>query len=402
KMSIGSRKPSIDIRNESCVTFVVYLSTPSAPDTFSNMRSAARAGYWAITSVTSSSPSTSMPSCRVSRRRCSRSSICASVTLPASSWATATEVSTSRKERLSSVRVVTTNSSSMTTPAMAAKRKILFLSMKGLVCLAFWGVRLGSALVDARVQRAHVGQVAVALGVVQAVADDELVGDVESDVRDVELRGQGVGLAQQGDDLERPRVAVAKVLHQPRQGEAGVDDVLEDHHVAALDVAVAVLEDADDAGGGGGVAVRRHRHELHLRGQIQPAGEVGHEEDGALEHADQDEVLVGVPVALVHAGGHFGDAGVQLLFADQDGLDILPVGVVRNVEVLDVMHAVVLSARARRRVRALVTAGRVPRIRWFRVECPATLPECHLFGPPPTCRPVGRRAAPPGPARCAP
>ena len=44
KISIGSRNPSVDIRNESWVTFVVYLSTPSAPETFSKIRSEARAG----------------------------------------------------------------------------------------------------------------------------------------------------------------------------------------------------------------------------------------------------------------------------------------------------------------------------------------------------------------------
>ena len=132
KISIGSRKPSVDIRNESCVTSVVYLSTPSAPETFSKTRSAARAGYCVMTSLTSSVSSTLMPSFSVRRSLCSRSSICASATLPASICCMATDVSTSRNDRVSSVRVVTAKMRRRKMPTMPAIRKTLFLSMEGL------------------------------------------------------------------------------------------------------------------------------------------------------------------------------------------------------------------------------------------------------------------------------
>src|SRR4051812_14400951 len=48
-------------------------------------------------------------------------------------------------------------------------------------------------LVHLRVERADVGQVAVALGPVQPVADDELVGDVEADVGDVDVITHRIG-----------------------------------------------------------------------------------------------------------------------------------------------------------------------------------------------------------------
>ena len=41
---IGSMKPSMDIRKDSCVTFVVYLSV-SAPFTALKMSGVVRAGY---------------------------------------------------------------------------------------------------------------------------------------------------------------------------------------------------------------------------------------------------------------------------------------------------------------------------------------------------------------------
>src|SRR5690606_24106233 len=64
-----------------------------------------------------------------------------------------------------------------------------------------------SAAVDLGIQRADVGQVAVALVVVETVADDELVRDVESDVLDLDVDLHGLRLAQQRDDLERCGIA---------------------------------------------------------------------------------------------------------------------------------------------------------------------------------------------------
>src|SRR5665647_164188 len=55
--------------------------------------------------------------------------------------------------------------------------------------------------VDVWRQGADVAQVAVLLGVVQAIADDELVGDVKTHILHVNLDLGCLGLAQQGDDL---------------------------------------------------------------------------------------------------------------------------------------------------------------------------------------------------------
>src|SRR5690625_1359679 len=83
-----------------------------------------------------------------------------------------------------------------------------------------------SAAVDVGRQRPDEGKVAVLLGEVEAVPDDELRRDVEPDVLDVDLDLGGLRLTQQGSDLDRCRAAAAEVGQQPGQGEAGVDDVL--------------------------------------------------------------------------------------------------------------------------------------------------------------------------------
>ena len=59
------------------------------------------------------------------------------------------------------------------------------------------------------VQRGDVIEVAVALRVVEAVADREPVGDLEADVARREVDPQALGLGQQRADLERGGVAGA-------------------------------------------------------------------------------------------------------------------------------------------------------------------------------------------------
>ena len=73
-------------------------------------------------------------------------------------------------------------------------------------------------------------------------------------------------------------------------------------------------------------------------GDRQAAGEVGEEDDGALEHAHQDQVLGSVLVFLRHLVGHFLDAGLQCLLVDKHCLDVVAVAVSRNVEILGIMH----------------------------------------------------------------
>src|SRR5690349_19366867 len=56
--------------------------------------------------------------------------------------------------------------------------------------------------VDVRREDADAAEVAVLLVVVEAVADDELVGDVEAEVLDVDVDAGRLGLAQQRADLD--------------------------------------------------------------------------------------------------------------------------------------------------------------------------------------------------------
>src|SRR6202012_5567838 len=112
-------------------------------------------------------------------------------------------------------------------------------------------LRFGSVPpVDVGGESTDKGQVTVPLGVVEPVSDHEVIAYVEAGVGDVDVPGPGrSGLAQQGATPDRGRPARLQVPDQPGQGEAGVDDVLDDQHVPAGNVGVEVLEDADHAPG---------------------------------------------------------------------------------------------------------------------------------------------------------
>src|SRR5205085_1713520 len=98
------------------------------------------------------------------------------------------------------------------------------------------------------------------------------------------------------------------------EGEARVDDVLDEQDVPAGQVDVQVLHDPHDARGAGGVAVGGHGHEVDLEGQGDGPGQVAHEHGRALEHADQE----GRPALVVGGDGRpeLGHPGLE-----GDGVD---------------------------------------------------------------------------------
>ena len=75
---------------------------------------------------------------------------------------------------------------------------------------------------------ADIGQVAVALCKVDAVAHDKLVGDLETAVIQRRLLGPRRNLVQQRADPDAARIAGFQHLDQMVDRQAGIDDVLDD------------------------------------------------------------------------------------------------------------------------------------------------------------------------------
>src|SRR5580693_7821589 len=92
----------------------------------------------------------------------------------------------------------------------------------------------------------EVWEVAPALVEVEAVAGEELVGDGEADVGDRQLVEQApVGPVEQRRADERLGVAEQERPAEVVEREAGVDDLVDDDHVAAADLQVEVLDQPD-------------------------------------------------------------------------------------------------------------------------------------------------------------
>ena len=152
--------------------------------------------------------------------------------------------------------------------------------------------------IDPRLEHADIGQVAVALGVVETIAHDELVGHVGAHV--VRLDGRRVTgdvLDGEGHDAHRVGAATLEHLHEIAERETGVEDVLRDDDVSSLDLGVEILDDADDARALDAVTVARDSHEVHGTGHADRAHEVRREDEGAAENRYDERVLSGVVAA---------------------------------------------------------------------------------------------------------
>src|SRR5207248_2495223 len=97
-------------------------------------------------------------------------------------------------------------------------------------CLLTWN--LGGFFVQHR----DVRQVSVPLSVVQPVADDEAIRDLETDVANGDVGLPAPLLDEESAHFQRHRLACAEVAYEVGEREARVDDVLQDEDVAVADV----------------------------------------------------------------------------------------------------------------------------------------------------------------------
>jgi hypothetical protein len=174
----------------------------------------------------------------------------------------------------------------------------------------------GSVAGDFGGEDADVFDAAVTLGVVHAVADDELVGDLEGYVVGFDGYESALGFVEAGGDFQRRGFVLEHEATEIAEGEAGVENVFDDDHVLAFDGVVDVLDEFDGTGGDTGAPVAGDSDEIECVVDADGAGEVGEEDGGAFEDADEDDRL-----AFVVGGDLCADlAGAvgDLLFGDED------------------------------------------------------------------------------------
>src|SRR5437868_13055855 len=134
-------------------------------------------------------------------------------------------------------------------------------------------------------------QVPIVLRIIEAVADDEVVLDTEPDVLDLDVDLAPRRFAEKARRAQRLRSARAQNLLQIHQRQPGVDDVFDDHDVAALERGIEILQQPDLAGTGRALRVARHRHEIERNKAVYVANQIREEHERALEHGDQVQAV---------------------------------------------------------------------------------------------------------------
>lgn len=115
-------------------------------------------------------------------------------------------------------------------------------------------------------------------------------------------------------------LALSQQLQQVAQRVSGVQNVLHHDDMLPGNIAGEILGDLDLAGGGGTGAIGGDGHKVHGTGQIDPAAQVRHKDEGAPKDADEDDllpmiVLGDLPGDLIHPAG-------QLLLTEEDLLNV--------------------------------------------------------------------------------
>ena len=172
-----------------------------------------------------------------------------------------------------------------------------------------------------RLQYADVGHIAVLLRVVETVADDELIGHLEAcKVGDDGLCAAG-RLVEQRHDGHAGSALGHEVILEEVERIAGVENVLDDNNVAARNVLLEVVRDLHHAGRGRRVLIGRDGDEFNVALELAGAHNVGHEDERALQHAEEQGVLV--LQALIERIAHLLHARSELLLGIQYLQDIL-------------------------------------------------------------------------------
>jgi hypothetical protein len=139
---------------------------------------------------------------------------------------------------------------------------------------------------------ADVVDAAVTLGVVHAVADDELVGDFERYVVGFNRYETALGFVETGGDFQRRGLVLEHEAAQVAEREAGVENVFDQDDVFAFDRVIDILDELDGSGRDAGAAVAGDSDEVEGVVDLDGAGEVSEEDGGALENADENDGLV--------------------------------------------------------------------------------------------------------------
>src|SRR5690606_20519403 len=126
-------------------------------------------------------------------------------------------------------------------------------------------------------------EVAKVFAVVETVADQDLVGGVETDPTGLQSQLRGEMLVEQRAQLERPGLPLPHQRHEPVQRRSAVDDVLHEDHVPIPDIRSGIVQEANLPGALRSAAIATGDQEIHLHGPCDLPDEVSDEDERPLQ-----------------------------------------------------------------------------------------------------------------------
>ncbi len=229
--------------------------------------------------------------------------------------------------------------------------EVLFLTATGTLRTPEWAIPPGmknhGAYIGSAAQLVRwLGEQAEALGVevYPGFPAARILYGEEGQVRGVITGDMGVGRDGKPTDAFQPgmellgryvvfaegsRGHLGRELMERFQRQARIDNVLDDQHVFAFDVAVQVFQDAHHTRRRRRVAVGGHRHEFHLARDGQLTREVRQKYRRAFQHAHQQQIIA--RIVLGHLIREDLDALSDFFFADQHRFNIAAVAIFRDV-----------------------------------------------------------------------
>src|SRR6266567_6554982 len=138
-----------------------------------------------------------------------------------------------------------------------------------------------------------IGQVAVVLLGVEAVADHEDVGNLPSHIVQGDVGGSLATLGHEGARLDGGGSSGVKIPQEVGKAEAARADAFDHEHILALEGLVEILTDPHHPGGGD-LPVGHHGDEVHGGGYAERAEEIREKDGGAFEDSHQMKRLVRV------------------------------------------------------------------------------------------------------------
>jgi hypothetical protein len=159
--------------------------------------------------------------------------------------------------------------------------------------------------------QANIGQVAVALGVVHSVPNNEEIGNGKAYVVCLNLLQAARRLVEQRGDAQGFGMLLKEKFAQVGEGEAGIENIFDQQNILALDRSIEVLDELDRAGGSLPFAIAGGSNKVEGGIGLNGSGEIGKKEGRALEHSDHHQLFT------VHVSGnlsaHFGHTLGDLL-----------------------------------------------------------------------------------------